>query len=138
MKRLRSGSRIAAGALAIAAAIAVSGGARADCEAFPKVEWWGALSHDTAREFVDEEYDGSWAPYLEKWDVRRTKLKRLADNDMSLTIEKSGTVLKGASLNAHIKNVDKRLQVIRCLAATEDSSDFDTDEGTAPIKPASK
>ncbi len=138
MNLLRSGSRNAAGVLAIAAAIAISGGARAECEAFPKVEWWGALSHDTVREFVDEEFDGSWAPYLEKWDIRRMKLKRLADNAMSLTIDETGTVLKGASLNAHIKNVEKRLQVARCLAATEDSSGFDTNEETAPIKPASE
>jgi hypothetical protein len=138
MKIFRNGSRNAAGILAIGTAIVVSGGARAECEAFPKVEWWENLSHDTVREFVDEEFDGSWAPYLEKWDVRRIKLKRLADNDMSLTIDKTGTVLKGASLKAHIKNVEKRLQVARCLAATEDSSGFDTTEGTAPIKPASK
>ena len=57
---------------------------------------------------------------------------------MDLSIEKTGTVLKGASLRAYIKVVEKRMEVVRCLAAVEGSSDFDTNADGSSFKPASE
>lgn len=133
----RKGGAFGAGILVLAAAMTFAGNARADCDPFPKVEWWGALNHDKVRNFVDSKFDGDWAPYVEKWERRRVKPKRIAETNMELTIKSANTVIKGAALDAYIAQVGARVEVIRCLAAAEGSSDFDTDEG-GMIKPASQ
>jgi hypothetical protein len=135
MTYLRKAGRLAAAAAVLA--VAVGGEAAADCAAFPKVDWWGEMSHAKVKGFVDSEYDGDWAPYVEKWERKHIKLKRWVDTGSSLTIKKTGTTLQGETLKAYFENVGKRLRVVRCLAASEGSEGFDTKVDDSSLKPAS-
>jgi hypothetical protein len=112
-----------------AATLALSSPTFAECAAFPKVDWWGKLSHAKVVRYVERKHDGDWQPYLEKWQRQKTKLKRWLDTGSSVVIRKKGVALEGETLAEYIAQVDKRLEVTRCLAAAEGFDNFDTAAG---------
>ncbi|MDA1091375.1 MAG: hypothetical protein O3A85_13820, partial [Proteobacteria bacterium] len=56
--------RVALGLSALLLSMGYSGPALASCEAFPKNPLWKMLTHDFARQHVDEKYDGDWQAYI--------------------------------------------------------------------------
>jgi hypothetical protein len=66
MKRISIKTFISIG-LALAGIMLVTNTAHAQCEAFPKVPWWGTLNHEKVASFVSRKHEGNWKPYLKKW-----------------------------------------------------------------------
>ena len=85
------------------------------CEAIPQVKWWKFKSHERIAGYVQRRHGGDWTPYLEKWLLRLAKLQDILDRDSS-AITNSGVVLRGEALADYIGQMQKRLDVTRCLA----------------------
>ena len=112
----------------MAAVLAVPGLAQAShCPAFPKVVWWGELTHHSVTADVDRRYGGNWKPAIQSWRKNLTKLQAIRDKDSTAAIRYKSTVkgqpattrrvkLRGARLDQYIENVGKRLVVMYCLA----------------------
>jgi len=115
-------SRKAALGLGILLLSGVMGGtAAAQCAPFPRVPWWGSLTHESVAEYVDKRYGGEWDPYIASWQGKLQKLREIRNRDsaaavMSGTGERQKKVLRGVELDKYIDLVGKRLSVMRCLA----------------------
>ncbi len=115
-------------AVLMAALLAVPDSAQAShCPAFPKVVWWGGLTHHSVTADVDRRYGGDWKPAIESWQRTLTKLQAIRDKGSTAAIRYKSTVkgrpattrrvkLSGARLDGYIENVWKRLAVMYCLA----------------------
>ena len=49
--------------------------ARAECPAFPRVSWWGLISHETVAANVAVQHRGDWAAYIAKWEQELGRLR---------------------------------------------------------------
>ncbi len=115
-------------AVVFAAVLVFPGFAMAShCPAFPKVVWWGGLTHHSVTTDVDRRYGGNWKPAIESWRKNLTKLQAIRDKGSTAAIRYKSTVkglpattrrvkLSGARLDRYIENVWKRLAVMYCLA----------------------
>ncbi len=115
-------------AVLMAAVLVVPDRAQAShCPAFPKVVWWGELTHHSVTTDVEHRYDGDWKPAIESWQKTLTKLQAIRDKGSTAAIRYKSTVkgqpattrrvkLRGAKLDQYIENVWKRLVVMYCLA----------------------
>ncbi len=115
-------------AVVMAAVLVLPGSAMAShCPAFPKVVWWGELTHQTVAADVEHRYDGNWKPAIESWQKNLTKLQAIREKGSTAAIRYKSTVkgqhattrrvkLSGARLDRYIENVWKRLAVMYCLA----------------------
>ncbi len=92
---------------------------RALCGALPRVEWWGDLSHAKVKNYVDTKHHGDWAPYIGKWKAQHDTLKRAYARDSSIVFKDLGLTLKGPALADYVKQVEKRVEVVRCLARAD-------------------
>ncbi len=97
------------------------------CPAFPKVVWWGELTHHSVTANVEYRYGGNWKQAIESWQKTLTKLQAIRDKGSTAAIRYKSTVkgqpattrrvkLSGAKLDRYIENVWKRLAVMYCLA----------------------
>jgi hypothetical protein len=97
------------------------------CPAFPKVVWWGELTHQMVAADVEHRYDGNWKPAIESWQKALAKLQAIRDKGTTAAIRYKSTVrgqpattrrvkLRGVKLDRYIDNVWKRLAVMYCLA----------------------
>ncbi len=114
--------------VAVTAVLGVPGMARAAyCPSFPKVVWWGSLTHDTATEDVNRRYGGNWKTAIDSWQKNLTKLMAIQKKGSTAAIRYTSTVkgqsarksrvkLRGKRLDNYIDNVWKRLAVMHCLA----------------------
>ncbi len=114
--------------LALAFFVLTASSARANCEAFPKVPWWGNLNHVTAETFVARKFKGDWNPYVSKWSNQVDKLKDVYARESSVFVNYKGQKVKiaGNALANYIKLVTKRVFVIQCLAKNITDSNFAT------------
>ena len=101
--------------LALALAAARPAGAQV-CDPFPQVEWWGTLSHEKVVRYVEKRHNGDWNPYIQKWEKQKDKLKKVLGRGSSVVIKSKGITLKGKSLGDYIKKMEKRVEVVKCLA----------------------
>lgn len=92
--------------------------AQAACDPFPKVPWWGSLSHETVDAYVSRKHEGKWAPYIKKWSKQVDRLKDVHKRESSVFVRYKGKKVKiaGDALANYIKLVAKRVNVTRCLA----------------------
>ncbi len=115
-------------AILVATVLTVPGLAQAShCPAFPKVVWWGELTHHSVTTDVEHRYDGNWKPAIKSWQKTLTKLQAIRDKGSTAAIRYKFTVrgrpattrrvkLSGAKLDRYIEHVWKRLAVMYCLA----------------------
>ena len=105
--------------IALAFIVMAAPPARAECDAFPKVPWWGNLNHVTVESYVTRKYDGNWKLYLTKWSKQADKLKDVYKRESSVFVRYKGKRVKiaGNALANYIKLVAKRVTVIQCLAS---------------------
>ena len=117
--------------LALVGALFFTTSARAECEPFPKVPWWGNLNHEKAASYVSRNHKGNWNPYLEKWAKQVGKLKDVHERQSSVSVNFKGKKVKiaGDALENYIKLVQKRVLVVRCLAQNADYANFSTAAG---------
>ncbi len=87
-----------------------------DCKPFPKVPWWGKMSHERVTRYVDKKYDGDWKRYLAKWERQLKIMVDIYDRGSTAVIKKRDIKLKGDKLGEYIANIIKRISVTRCLA----------------------
>ena len=46
-----------------------------ECDPYPKVAWWGALSHESVTKYVRNRHNGEWNAYIQKWQNQGNRLK---------------------------------------------------------------
>ncbi|MBC8445194.1 MAG: c-type cytochrome [Rhodospirillaceae bacterium] len=115
------------------AALMVSSGARAECDGYPSVSWWGELTHNSVSTYVDSRHGGEWGAYNNKWKRQLDKLKEVYAKGGSV-VTPNGAKLKGISLANYIEQVSKRISVNSCLAMEQaNSKEKLTDPAAAPI-----
>lgn len=86
----------------------------AECEALPKVPWW-VQSHKGVIASVKGKYKGDWDKYIVRWEKYRTAMQRNVDAGSSAYIKSRDLRLEGPTLEAHVKDIDTRLKVLKCL-----------------------
>ncbi len=112
--------RLMAATLVAGLAAGFSGQARAEetaqCQDFPKVSWWGNISHDRVIGYVSRKQGGDWNRYIAKWERQLKNMVDIYDRDSTAVIKKRGVRLNGDDLGDYIVNIVKRISVTRCLA----------------------
>jgi hypothetical protein len=127
--------KAALGLAALFLLMGYGGPASADCEAFPKIPLWKTLTHDFARQLVDEKYDGDWQAYIGKLERYESKLRGIFERGASadVTWKNRKIRLKGSAIPRFLKLVDRRISVTRCLAENradnQDIANFSTAAG---------
>ena len=123
----------------VAVAVAVMGNplpamAETACPSFPKVSFWGKLTHDSTRQHVKDKLKGDWGAYLERLQRQQTTLRKIHQRGSGAVIKRKGRKIKlsGKPLGKYLRYGDERLAVVRCLAAGEETQglgDFSTAAG---------
>ena len=110
--------------LAFIIVVMAASSAQAACENFPRVPWWGNLSHVATKAFVVRKHDGNWSPYVKKWSKQVDKLKDVQTRESAVFVRYKGKKVKiaGKALENYIKLVSKRVGVIRYLAKVSTDS----------------
>ncbi|MDA1023725.1 MAG: response regulator [Proteobacteria bacterium] len=101
---------------AIAEVLGYGWALQSKCDPLPDVKWWKYNSHESIASYVLKSQKGDWAAYTKIWFLRLVRLHEI-DNRNSSAVTSSGVVLKGDALKDYIKKMQKRLAVIKCLAA---------------------
>ena len=98
----------------------------AECPAFPKLSFWGDLSHDTVQNYVESKFDGDWSAYVERLIYIKKGLKDIQDRGKSALVKLKGreVVLKGEKLRNYLLLSQTRINVIQCLADQMEVADL--------------
>lgn len=115
--------------------------AQSACPPFPKVAFWGDLSHDSVRRRVETRFAGDWFAYLERLERQQKTLKNIYKRGSGAVIKRDERKIRlaGDQLAKYLKYADRRLAVIRCLADESDITglgNFSTAAGTPSDAPA--
>jgi hypothetical protein len=86
----------------------------AACPRLPEVAWWDTTPQKIV-EYVDQAFQGDWDPYIAKWESYRTRMNQIRDHNGTAIVKSRGLRLEGDSLVDHIRDIDQRLKVTRCL-----------------------
>lgn len=116
MTGLRNLATLLVAGVAMVAAVPASSARSDTCPAFPRVAWWGELSHETVVRRVAADHDGDWDIYLEKWSDQLETLRSAHANRQEVFIAGRGLRLRGPALKTYLDKVAQRLKVTRCLA----------------------
>jgi len=92
--------------------------AHSECPPFPDVAWWNDLSHDNVRKYVGTKHGGDWDAYIEKWQRQLKFVQNVYDRGSIIVVSADKIRLKGEDILTYRENIEKRLDVIRCLART--------------------
>jgi len=84
------------------------------CDQLPKVEWWSS-THTKVIATVDKRYQGDWAKYIGRWKSYLTRMEKLYGSDSVAVVKSRGLKLQGKQLADHIKDIQARISVLRCL-----------------------
>lgn len=105
--------------------------ASAACGPFPRIPLWESLSHDLVRQQVEDAYDGDWQTYIAKLERYEDKLRSIRKRGTAaiVTWDDRKIRLKGAAIGIFLGQVDRRLEVTRCLAEGDDIANFSTAAG---------
>ena len=90
--------------------------ARGECPPFPETRWWDNLSHDATRRYVNFKHEGDWAAYLEKWQNQLKAAKRIYSEGKAAAMQRSGIRIQGEELRFYVESIEKRIEIIECLA----------------------
>ena len=90
--------------------------ARAECPPYPKVRWWGKLTHAKTIRLVEKKHKGDWDPYIEKWEGQLIKLEDISMRGAAIVVTKDKLRIEGEKLAKYIAQVEERIDVIQCLA----------------------
>jgi len=106
-----------------------------NCPAFPKVEFWGELTHQSVRQYVKKTHAGNWVDYLNQLQRQYETLANIQDRGTGAIIKRQGQKvrLKGKQLDKYLKISSQRLSIVGCLAEHEDAmgmENFPTAAGT--------
>jgi hypothetical protein len=93
-----------------------------ECDPYPKVAWWGSLSHESVTKYVKNRHNGEWNAYVQKWQNQGNRLKQIFGKGSSVVIKSQGITLKGATLGSYIKKMEKRISINKCLVANAASA----------------
>lgn len=85
------------------------------CDPLPDVKWWRVKTHYQIIQFVDENHNGDWRPYLNNWRARITKLQDIAARGSGIKTS-TGEILQGQSLARYIRDTADRIAIIQCLS----------------------
>ncbi len=85
------------------------------CDPLPDVKWWRVKTHQQIINFVDENHNGDWQPYLNNWRSRITKLQDIAERGSGIKTS-TGEILQGESLAGYIRDTADRINIILCLS----------------------
>ena len=102
--------------MALVLVVGFAGMSRAECPAYPEVEWWQNLSHESTIKLVKRTHKGDWAPYIEKWTDQLESLEDIFERESSVLVTKDKIRLEAELLADYIEKVEQRLAVIQCLA----------------------
>lgn len=110
------------------------GMAETACPSFPKVSFWGKLTHDSTRQHVKDKLKGDWGAYLERLQRQQTTLRKIHARGSGVAIKRKGRKIRlsGKQLAKYMRYGDERLAVVRCLAEGEETQglgDFSTAAG---------
>ncbi len=119
---------------AIAVLSIPNGASAAECPAFPKLSFWGVLSHGSVQQYVEQKFDGDWDAYIEKLEYIKKGLRGIHDRGKGALIKMKGrkVVLKGEKLGNYLQLSETRIGIVRCLADEMEASglqDFATAAG---------
>lgn len=120
-KKTMKKSTVAVAALSALAIILFSSGARAACSPFPKVSWWGNLTHGSVTQYVKVNHGGNWGPYKNKWQRQLNKLTNIQAKGGGIQAP-NGSKVKGPGLAAYINQVRQRVSINDCLANVQAAS----------------
>lgn len=90
-------------------------GASERCGQVPKVPWWGNVTHAKIRAYVQKNHQGNWDAYLIKWEDYLAKMQKGLAEGRVAYVKKVDINLKDQDLAKHVVDIEKRVQVIRCL-----------------------
>ena len=124
--------------MVLALALPIHGHAQSDardCPAFPKVDFWGELTHQSVRHYVKQTHAGNWVAYLNQLQHQYETLANIQDRGKGAIIKRQGRKVRlgGKQLAKYIRASSQRLRVVGCLAEHEDArglEDFSTAAGT--------
>ena len=113
----------------------VSAFARPECPAFPKVTFWGEVTHESVRQHVEEKMSGDWVVYLNQLQRQHTALEGIHQRGSGAVIKRKGKKIRlsGKELAKYLKFTKRRISVVRCLAQLDEANtlaDFSTAAGT--------
>jgi hypothetical protein len=109
-------TRILSVCLLAVALTATSGAAEAGCNPFPKVPWWGQLTHGMVIRYVRDVYRGDWNRHIRHYEDVRAKLVEIRDENGTVVIKGTDVRLSDAEISDYIAKVDERIEITRCLA----------------------
>ncbi len=86
----------------------------AGCPKLPEVAWWDTTPEKIVT-YVDQTFQGDWDPYIAKWETYRIRMAQIHDSNGAALVRSRGLRLEGDTLAEHIRAIDERLNVTRCL-----------------------
>jgi|TARA_B100000315_G_C14588987_1_gene594710 hypothetical protein len=93
----------------------------AQCDRLPDVAWW-SKSHAKVIATVDKNYQGNWQKYIGRWQSYRDRMQKLLASDSIAVVKSRGLKMQGKQLENHIKDINSRLSVLRCLEQESEAS----------------
>ena len=84
------------------------------CPRLPDVAWWDTTPQKIV-EYVDQTFQGDWDPYIAKWEAYRIRMSQIREINGAAVVKSRGLRLEGDSLVDHIRDIEQRLKVTRCL-----------------------
>ncbi len=112
-------TRLAAGAIGAAMTILLNSvyseaASAGGCPNLPQVAWWDTTPEKIVS-YVDQTFQGDWDPYIAKWETYRIRMAQIHDSNGAALVKSRGLRLEGDTLADHIRAIDERLTVTRCL-----------------------
>lgn len=137
-----SGKWFAVSTAVAVAAFSLPAFAQSDCPPFPKITFWGEMTHASVRQHVEDKLAGNWVSYLNQLQRQQTTLTKIHLRDSGAVIKRKGKKIRlaGEQLGKYLKFSQRRISVVQCLAEMEEATglaDFATAAGTpskAPVK----
>lgn len=107
-----------------------------DCAPFPRIALWGEYTHESVRKHVDQNLGSDWNAYVGEMQRQLDTLRQIHGRGSAVTVTRDGRTVKlaGEQLAQYIMHADRRLGIVRCLAAAAEAhtvADFSTAAGTA-------
>ena len=86
----------------------------ASCPNLPNVAWWKTTRIKIVN-YVDLKYRGNWVPYIQKWEAYKQRMEGILASNGTALVKSRNIRLYGDKLAFHIKEIERRLEVTKCL-----------------------
>ncbi len=84
------------------------------CPELPNVSWWKTTRIKIVK-YVDLKYLGNWVPYIKKWETYKQKMQSILASNGTAWVKSRDIRLSGKKLAFHIQEIERRLEVTKCL-----------------------